>query len=169
MSISRGRNKFSTEKSTGLIITSLIDFFTIVVIYLMKSYSSEGSILTNADNLTLPNSNATVKPKDINVQIAATSDMLLVDNNPVSPMEDIRRIPMTEHDPIIPKLQEKLKLAKAQEEEMVRVGAQNKVEGNVTIQIDKNVEFDILFKIMNTCGSVGLNNMNFAVMSRKED
>jgi biopolymer transport protein ExbD len=169
MAITRGRNKFETEKSAGLIVTSLIDFFTIIVIYLMKSYSSEGSILTNADNLTLPNSNATLKPKEINVQIAATTDMLLMDNIPVVPMEDVRRIPQTDADPIITKLEEKLKVAKGQEEEMVRVGAQNKVEGNVTIQIDKNIEFDILFKIMNTCGKVGFNQMNFAVMSRKEE
>ena len=51
MAIKRGRNKYETPKSAGLIITSLIDFFSIVVIYLMKSYSAEGSILTNADNL----------------------------------------------------------------------------------------------------------------------
>jgi biopolymer transport protein ExbD len=169
MSISRGRGNFLTEKSTGLIITSLIDFFSIVVIYLMKSYSAEGSLLTNADNLTLPNSNATIKPKDVTVQIAATSDMLLLDNNPIVPTDDIRRIPQTDPDPVITKLQEKLQASRAQEEEMVRLGASNKVEGNVTIQIDKNIEFDVLFKIMNTCGKVGYNNMNFAVMSRKED
>ena len=168
MSIDRGRGRFTTEKATGLIITSLIDFFSIVVIYLMKSYSAEGSILTNSDNLVLPNSSATAKPKDINVQIAATTDMLLVDNVPIVPTDDIRRIPAEESDPIVVKLQEKLMVAKAQEEEMVRLGAQNKITGNVTIQLDKNLEFDVLFKIMNTCGKVGYNNMSFAVMAREE-
>jgi biopolymer transport protein ExbD len=168
MAISRGRTgKFTTAKSTGLIITSLIDFFSVVVIYLMKSYSAEGSILTNADNLVLPNSSATTKVKEINVQIAATQDMVLVDNTPCVPTEDVRRIPMTDPDPVISKLEEKLRATYKQEEEMVRVGALNKVEGNVTIQIDKNVEFDVLFKIMNTCGKVGYNKMNFAVMQRE--
>lgn len=168
MAITRGRGK-KIEQSAGLIITSLIDFFSVVVIYLMKSYSSEGSILTNSDNLVLPNSNATTKPKDINVQISATQDMVLVDQIPVVPTEDIRKIPQTESNPIITKLSEKLKGTMAQEEQMVRMGAANKVEGNVTIQIDKNVEFDVLYKIMLTCGSVGYNKMNFAVMSRKEE
>ena len=167
MAIERGRGKKS-PKSTGLIITSLIDFFTVVIIYLMKSYSSEGSILTNSDNLVLPNSNATTVPKDINVQISATQDMVLVDNVPVVPTEDIRKIPQTEGNPVITKLKEKLEASFKQEEQMVRMGAANKVEGNVTIQIDKNVEFDVLYKIMLTCGSVGYNKMNFAVMSRKE-
>src|SRR5512147_1663694 len=105
----RGRNKFSTPKSTGLIITSLIDFFSIVVIYLMKSYSAEGSIMTNADNLVLPNSISTTKPKEIHVQIAATSDMVLVDNNPVVPTQDVRKIPQENFNPIVPQLEAKLK------------------------------------------------------------
>jgi biopolymer transport protein ExbD len=168
MAIQRGRNKYATPKSTGLIITSLIDFFSIVVIYLMKSYSAEGSILTNADNLVLPNSVAITKPKDIFLQVAATSDMILVDNIPIVPTDDVRRIPMSNPDPIVTKLEEKLQASYAQEQQMVRLGALNKIQGNVIIQVDKNLEFDVLFKIMNTCGKVGYNNMNFAVMEREQ-
>jgi biopolymer transport protein ExbD len=168
MAIVRGRNKYATPKSAGLIITSLIDFFSIVVIYLMKSYSAEGSILTNSDNLVLPNSIAITKPKEIYLQVAATSDMVLVDNIPIVPTDDIRRIPLSNPDPIVAKLEEKLQSSYAQEQQMVRLGALNKIQGNVIIQIDKNLEFDVLFKIMNTCGKVGYNNMNFAVMEREQ-
>jgi biopolymer transport protein ExbD len=167
MAQQRGRNKFSTPKSTGLIITSLIDFFSIVVIYLMKSYSSEGSILTNADNLMLPNSSSTTRPKEIHVQIAATSDMILVDNTPVVPTEDVRKIPQDNPNPVISQLEQKLKVTKKIEEDQVRLGALNQMEGVATIQIDKNVDFDVLYKIMNTCASVGYTKMNFAVMERE--
>jgi biopolymer transport protein ExbD len=168
MAIHRGRNRYMTPKSTGLIVTSLIDFFSIVVIYLMKSYSAEGSILTNADNLVLPNSIAISKPKEIYLQIAATTDMILADNIPIVPTDDVRRIPQENPDPIVTKLEEKLNTSYAQEQQMVKLGALNKVMGNVIIQMDKNVEFDVLFKIMNTCGKVGYNNMNFAVMEREQ-
>ncbi|MBN2037652.1 MAG: biopolymer transporter ExbD [Chitinispirillaceae bacterium] len=167
MAIQRGRNKFATPKSTGLIITSLIDFFTIVVIYLMKSYSAEGSIMTNADNLVLPNSISTTKPKEVHVQVAATSDMILIDNNPVVPTEDVRKIPQDAHNPVIPQLEQKLKIAKKLEEDQVKLGAANIIEGTATIQIDKNVEFDVLYKVMHTCASVGYMKMNFAVMERE--
>jgi len=163
----RGRNKFGTPKSTGLIITSLIDFFSIVVIYLMKSYSAEGSILTNADNLMLPNSFSTVKPKEIHVQIAATSDMILVDNIPVVPTEDVRKISQDNANPVISQLEQKLKATKKTEEDEVRLGRLNQMEGVATIQIDKNVDFDVLYKIMNTCASAGYLKMNFAVMERE--
>jgi biopolymer transport protein ExbD len=167
MAEQRGRNKFSTPKSAGLIITSLIDFFSIVVIYLMKSYSAEGSILTNADNLVLPNSMSTIKPKEIHVQIAATSDMILVDNNPVVPTEDVRKISQENSNPVVPQLEQRLKATKKQEEDQVKMGLLNQIEGVATIQIDKNVDFDVLYKIMNTCASAGYTKMNFAVMERE--
>ena len=50
---------------------------------------------------------------------------------------------------------------------MVKSGALNAVQGKVIVQVDKNIDFDVLFKIMNTCGKVGYNNMNFAVMERE--
>jgi biopolymer transport protein ExbD len=168
MAIQRGRNRYATPKSTGLIITSLIDFFSIVVIYLMKSYSAEGSILTNADNLVLPNSIAITKSKEIYLQVSATTEMILVDNQPVVPTDDVRRIPQSNPDPIVVKLEEKLVAAMNLEKKMVQSGALNKIQGNVIIQIDKNIEFDVLFKLMNTCGKVGYNNMNFAVMEKEQ-
>lgn len=153
--------------SYSLNITSMMDMFTIILVFLLKMYSAEGSVLTNADNLVLPNSTSKKKPKEVNLQLAVTTDMILVDNQPVVPTDDARRIPQENPDPSIVKLEETLASFYAQEEEMVKMGALNKVMGKVVIQVDKNIEFDVLFKVMNTCGKVGYNNMNFAVMERE--
>ncbi len=162
----RGRIR-KKRMSYHLNITSMMDMFTIILVFLLKMYSAEGSVLTNADNLILPNSISKKKPKEVNLQLAVTTDMILVDNQPVVPTDDARRIPQEDPDPSIIKLEEKLRSFYAQEEEMVKMGALNQVMGKVIIQVDKNIEFDVLFKIMNTCGKVGYNNMNFAVMERE--
>jgi biopolymer transport protein ExbD len=167
MAKNKGRTK-KVPRNNDLNITSMMDMFTIILVFLLKSFSSEGSLLTNADNLVLPNSVSKKKPTEVNLQVAVTNDMVLVDNQPIVPTEDIRKIPADEHDPSSPKLEEKLKSCFAQEEEMVRLGAINEVQGKVIIQVDKNIDFDVLFKIMNTCGKVGYNNMNFAVMERDQ-
>ncbi len=148
-------------------ITSMMDMFTIILCFLLKSYSSEGSLLTNADNLVLPNSISKKKPQEVNLQVAVSPDMVLVDNKPVVPTEDIKRISQENNDQSAPKLEETLRKYYAQEEEMVRLGALNKVEGKVVVQVDKNIPFDVLYKIMYTCGKVGYNTMNFAVMERE--
>jgi biopolymer transport protein ExbD len=161
----KGRKK--VKLAGGFIITSLLDVFTIILLYLMKNYSAEGSILTNADNLVLPNSISNKKPTEVNLQISVADDIVTVDNAPCCPTDDIRKIPQENPDPIAQKLFERLDSKYKQEEEMVRLGALNKVEGKITIQVDKNMDFDTVYKIMNTCGKVGYNNMNFAVMQRE--
>jgi biopolymer transport protein ExbD len=161
----KGRKK--VKLAGGFIVTSLLDVFTIILLYLMKNYSAEGSILTNAENLVLPNSISTKRPTEVNLQISVAEDMVCVDNAPCMPTADVRKIPQETPDPIAQKLFERLDAKYKQEEEMVRIGASNKVEGKITIQVDKNMDFDTVFKIMNTCGKVGYNNMNFAVMQRE--
>jgi biopolymer transport protein ExbD len=163
----RGRAKIK-KRPLSLNITSMMDMFTILLVFLLKQYSAEGSILTNADNLVLPNSMSKEKPKEVNLQCAVTHDMVLVDNKPIVPTEDVKKIPFDDPDPEVAKLKEELQSYYAQEQEMVRLGALNEVEGKIVIQVDKNVEFDVVYKIMNTCGKVGYNNMNFAVMEREE-
>ncbi len=63
----------------------------------------------------------------------------------------------------------KYDVCKVYQRKEVRLGALNAVQGRIVIQIDKNIDFDVLFKIMNTCGKVGFNYMNFAVMERGQD
>lgn len=164
--ISRGRTT-KKKRPGGLMLTSMMDMFTIILVFLLKSYSAEGSIMTNADNLVLPNSISKKKPKEVNLQVQVTTDMILVDNKPICPTDDARRIPDEDPNPVVVKLEEKLASCYAQEEEMVKMGALNQVMGKVVVQVDKNIEFDVLYKIMNTCGKVGYNRMNFAVMERE--
>jgi biopolymer transport protein ExbD len=167
MAVARGRFQ-KPKKETALQITSMMDMFTIILVFLLKSFSAEGSIMTNADNLVLPNSDSKKKPTEVNLQLAVTNDMVLVDNLPLVPTEDVRKIPFDDPDPVIGKVEEKLRSCLAQEEEMVRLGALNAVQGKIVIQVDKNMDFYVLFKVMNTCGKVGYNTMNFAVMEREQ-
>lgn len=168
MAVQRGRNK-KKRADLPLQITSMMDMFTIILVFLLKSYSAEGSLLTNADNLVLPNSDSKKKPTEVSLQLSVTNDMVLVDNIPIVPTDDVKKIPFDDPDPVIKKVEEKLRACLAQEEEMVRLGALNAVQGKIVIQVDKNMDFDVLFKVMNTCGKVGYNHMNFAVMEREND
>lgn len=162
----RGRAK-KRKARTSLSMTSMMDMMTIILLYLIKSYSAEGNLLTNADNLVLPNSASKKKPKEVNLQVAVSHEMILVDNQPVVPTEDARKIPQENPNPVIEKLEQTLQRFMAQEEEMVKMGALNEVAGRIVIQVDKNIDFDVVYKVMHTCGKVGYTNMNFAVMQRE--
>jgi len=162
----RGRDRKKIT-AAGLNLTAMMDGFTIILVFLINLFSAEGQLLTNAENLVLPNSDSKKKPMEVNLQLVVTNDMILLDNVAVVPTEDVRNIPQEASDPVITKLEERLQECLAMEEAMVRMGALNEVQGRIIVQIDKNIDFDTVFKIMNTCGKVGYNNMNFAVMERE--
>jgi biopolymer transport protein ExbD len=165
MAKKRGRSK-RTKPFEGLIITSLIDVFVILLIFLLRNFSTEGNLTSNADNLSLPNSDSQKRLTEVSLQVAVTSDMIIVDNEPIVPTEDAAKIPQTDETQVIPKLIDNLKAHYAQEMEMVKLGALNKAEGKLVIQMDKNISFDILYKVMMTCASAGYMQMIFAVMQR---
>jgi biopolymer transport protein ExbD len=168
MATQRGRSKKKAAGAESLNITSMMDMFTIILLFLLKSFSADGSILTNADNLVLPNSISKKKPKDVNLQLAVTQDMILVDNSPIVDFKSISEKDQLEFDEDTTSLLDKeLKKHMNAEIEMVRIGLLNEVKGNIIVQVDKNINFDMLYKVMRICGRNGYINMKFAVMMRE--
>ncbi len=165
------RNIGHTKKSKGstsLNITSMMDMFTIILLFLLKSFSADGSMLTNADDLSLPNSISNKKPSEVNLQLAVTQDSILIDNEPVESTKLISEMEQVKFDVDTSSLLDlQLKKHMLAEEEMVRKGLLNEVEGNIVVQVDKNINFDVLYKIMRLCGRRGYVNMKFAVMMRE--
>ncbi len=164
----RGRGVKKSNTSDNLNITSMMDMFTIILLFLLKSFSADGSMLTNADNLVLPNSVSKKKPKEVNLQLAVTQDMILVDNAAIVDTKSLREKDQVEFDEDTASVLDKeLKRHMTAEQEMVRVGLLNEVKGNIVVQVDKNMGFDMLYKVMRVCGRNGYNNMKFAVMMRE--
>jgi biopolymer transport protein ExbD len=157
--------RIQRKKDNGTFnITSLMDMMTIILVFLLKSFSSEGQLLTNADNLVLPNSTSNKSPTESHLMVAITSDWIQVDNVPVAKTEEVRQASQVS----IAGVKEKLEVAMLQEENMVKVGALQRIKGEVILQLDKNVEYDVLYKVMATCGEAGFNSIMFAVMGRGE-
>lgn len=70
------------DKKVQLNLTSMIDMFTILVVFLLKSYSAEGQIITISEALTLPK--ATVEQKvEMKLEIQVSNEAIVVDGDPV--------------------------------------------------------------------------------------
>ena len=157
-----GRYK-KPKKDMGLNITSMMDMFTIILVFMLKNFSAEGSILTNADNLVLPYSSSKTSPKEVSVSLNCTSEWVVIDHEPVVLTKQVRE----QEEIVVDRIKQKLDKCMVQEENMVRIGALNKVKGEIVVQVDKNIDFDIIYKIMASCGRAGYNNIRLAVMSRE--
>lgn len=143
----------------ALRLTSMIDMFTILLVFLLKSYSAEGQIMTITKDLRLPESTAT-KPPSVASVIAITREWILLDGRPIEAIKTIE----SSNTLLIEKLYNELRNLRTLTEGLGQLSeSMTGFRGTIAIQGDKDIPFSLLKKIMLTCGQVGYNNMLLAV------
>ncbi len=161
-----------------LTITSMMDMMTIILVFLLKSYSTTDISVKPDGNLTLPASSSTEAPT-MAVQVLVAKNRILVDENEIMLLDydqatGVIRIPENELDP-----DNKLfingehSLAKELENARITLTEQNKstkteFEGEVLLQIDRDVPFDVIHRVMFTAGQEQFGEFQFVVIKTGE-
>jgi len=146
------------NSQVALKLTSMIDMFTILLVFLLKSFSAEGQIMTVADDLRLPESTAQKPPESASV-IAITADWVLIDGKQVASVSDV----MTSNELLISGLAVELKNQRTISESVGKLSETMGFTGTISIQGDKEIPYQILKKVMFTCGQIGYNDILLAV------
>jgi biopolymer transport protein ExbD len=159
------KRKVKKQEEAGLIITSLIDVFVIVLVFLLRSVSSEGSLMTSADNLVLPMSQRSKTPTEVSLTIIGDQKHITVDDKVLMNTDDVQK-----QDSLLVKPVLDLLTKKREEERKAEVlGLIKEATGKVVVQFDKNTPYNIVTKVMATCGYAGYNNIKFAVTKKNEE
>lgn len=141
----------------------MIDIFTILLIFLLKNFTAEGQILTTADDLTLPVSSAINPPSTTSI-VTITKEWILVDGKP---LEALKRA-ASDKALLLNNLFEDLKAKRILTESAANLDNRMAFRGEITIQGDEEIPFEILKRVMYTCGQVGYNNILLAVASEPQ-
>lgn len=133
---------------TNLNLTSMMDMFTIILVFLLKSYSATGKLITIPEGYTLPESIAEKIPV-LAVNISVDNEYLIVDDALRIRVADVRKDfgPPYIFDPLQKVLKEK-----AEQQMIIKKKLGRAFEGEVNIIGDKHIDFDLLMKVMATCG-----------------
>ena len=145
------------DKKVSLNLTALIDMVTILVVFLLKSYSAEGQIVTLSDALTLPESRAD-QTLELFLEIVVTNDVILVDGDPIVYVDETV---LSEGNPI-PILVERL----SDHLEYTRLmrGITDEKEMKVNIQGDVAVQAILLQRVRSSCATAGYATPNLTVI-----
>ncbi len=141
---SKSKKNLTKEEGT-LNMNSMMDMMTIILLFLLKSFSTEGALVTPSEELRLPVSQQGEKPKkELNVTVSKT--MILVNDQVVVPA--LNEIPKDQMiiSPLAAKLAEY-----AQQEKDLEVEVGKEFTHEVNIQGDEKLPFEVLFKVMFTC------------------
>lgn len=141
-------------------ITSMMDMFTIILVFLLKNFSTEGAIVTPADNLTLPESTIEKRAKEsLSVKVARTT--ITVENNLVLDEQLFAQL-LQQKDFMIKPLYDVLLKYSEEAKKMSEISGKE-FSGEITIQGDVEIPYNVLTRVMYTCGQAGYPNMNLFV------
>lgn len=169
----------SRSAVTGLSLTSMVDMFTILVVFLLMNYSSTGEIIYIPKDVKLPKASQTKELKPAHIVTLTQTDVIL-DKDTVAKLEDVK----AQKDWMVPALRDhlvaalKLDEAKAKENQAIRHSlpgaptpdASKDADNNakkITVQADRDQDFLTIKKIMFTVTEAGAEEINFAVIKKK--
>ena len=154
---SRSKRHITDPGKLKINLNAMMDMFTIILLFLLKVYSTEGHLVNPSEDLTLPNSSIE-KVSEVSLDLAISKDWLLLNDKPVMRVQDL----LASDQIIIPALQNELqKYADGAEKMQERYG--RRFSGSITIQGDKELPYRALVKVMATCGRSKYPNMRFLV------
>lgn len=133
-------------------LTSLIDVMTILLVFLIRSFSAEGNLVTSSSNLELPESVSKNRPKPA-ATIEVTKTAIVSEDGVLVRLGDLG----DGDSLVIPAVYEWIagQASKTPSESKSR---------EVMIQADKEIEFRIIKRIMFSCSSAGYSDFTILVM-----
>jgi len=163
----RKRIKLKLEPMRPLRLTSMIDLFTIILIFLLKSYSAVELNVTPSEFLNLPSSLSTKMPTDA-VMITVAKNAIVLEGRPVALIDEAFEVKSLESDKVvIPNLYVELK---KRYDRLVKRAELYKRDppDKVMIQADKEVPYKLLMKVLKTAGDVGFSKIIFLTYQKEE-
>lgn len=160
----RFRRRRKTGEAGELDITSLLDILVILLVFLLKSYSTSGLIYTPPEQIQLPVSTSKSKGS-MSIMIQVSKDKIWVDEKIVFD-QDLGTLKIDDGDQktIISLFNELTK--KREEVEMLSKTSTeaNKFSGIVNLVIDKSINYKIIKNILFTAAEAGFVKYKFIVM-----
>src|SRR5262244_666152 len=125
--------------TAGMMLTSLMDIFIVLVLYLLVNQSS-GIILETPDHVVLPDSGVDTPPRQ-SIQIVLSDRDVRIQGEPVVSMNDV----VASDDAEIAPIRQAIERIKGEAEKRQD---QAGVDTEVTIVADRGVPYKVLKKIM---------------------
>jgi biopolymer transport protein ExbD len=171
MASRKGMGKYMDRRSPSsfkIQITSMVDMFVILLVFLLKTYSTSPVNITPKEGLRIPESTATADPIDV-VKLIVSEDGVFVEDKKVMDLEK-GRVPAAQVDrqdpsflrPLFDALDERAKLAKS----ISKVNDSFEFDGKALMQADRSLPYAVLQKVMYTSMMAGYADVKLAVAQK---
>lgn len=160
----RRRYELPKQKSTfALNITSMTDMFTIMLVFLLQSYTTSDVEVIPDSDLRLPASSSMTNPVD-SIKVTISKSNLKIDKTKIADLKeakfDSKDIDPNDTNMILPLFNELDKLAK---DETLKDKLAIK-EGRILLQADSGLTYSVMRKVMYTASMAGFPQLKFVTL-----
>lgn len=144
----------------------MVDMFVILLVFLLKSYSTSPVNITPHGDLTLPNSTASKDPVDA-LKLVVSKAGIFVDDQKIVEMTDgqLKQGDVEANDTQFISALYKALDGHAQKSRMIASeNSELQFDGKVIMQADRSLPYDLLRKVMYTSMLAGYSDVKLAVM-----
>jgi hypothetical protein len=142
----------------------MVDMFTLILVFLLISYSTGGQLMYMVRDILMPES-ISQDQLDLTVEVGVAQDKVYVDGIVV--MDSLKDW-YSNKELLIPALYEQLKLRAEKLRKMEGKTPLFHFAGKATIQADREIPFHLLKKILYTVDRADFPNMSLAVFQKKK-
>ncbi|MCB0389855.1 MAG: biopolymer transporter ExbD [Bdellovibrionales bacterium] len=158
----------NNKKSTFVLqLTAMVDMFTILIVFLLKSFSTSSVTINPHKGLKLPNSTAYEQPIEA-LKLVVALDGIYVDDKMIVEVKD-GHIPVNQLDnndqDFVRALYEELDKQAKKSKDIADKNEDVHFEGKIVMQADSRLDYSELKKVMYTASLAGYADMKLATMA----
>jgi len=151
-------------------ITPMMDMMTIILVFLLKSFSSSSLAIPFDENLKTPSSTSQLEPKQA-VAITISKKVVLVEGDAIAPVNGGKIDPNLKRDgengyyitPLVGILEKY-----ARKEQKVAEHMGQEWDKQLMVVADVSTPYRLLVEILYSCGQAGYTNYRLLVLKKKE-
>lgn len=149
-------------------ITSMVDMFVILLVFLLKSYSTSPVNVTPSDDMKLPLSSSFTDPLDA-VKLVVSKKGIFLDDKKIAEIENLQiaRKEIDNSDPnFVSALFKALDETAKHTKEIAKVNETVSFDGKLLMQADRDLPYSLLQKVMYTSMLAGYSDLKLAVVAK---
>ena len=167
----RGLQKYMDRRTASAFkiqITSMVDMFVILLVFLLKSFSTSPVQINPQEGVRLPESSTATNPVDV-VKLIVSPKAVFVENKKVMDLDNghITGVDMDKNDPLFLKaLYDELDGHAKRARDIASKNEALEFDGRVLLQADRQLNYALLQKVMYTSMIAGYANVKIAVVAK---
>jgi biopolymer transport protein ExbD len=159
------------ETIRELNVTPMMDMMTIILVFLLKSFSGSTSLITLDQNLQVPPSTTMLRAKEA-VPITITKKVIIVEGEAVAPINngkvDASLKPDGENGYRIQAIVDRLTKISNRERRVAELQGE-KFQSELMVVADRTTPYRLLTEVLYSCGQAGYSNYRLVVLKTRTE